>query len=122
MICYNHTDKQAVAICKNCFKAICKECAIPDDNGFTCSDKCHQEIVTYHAMMEKSKTMYGLKPGRAPITTIFLLIGGVPFLCMGIFSLFNGDWFGLFMLVMGIIFLSLGIVSYINLRKTGIRS
>ncbi len=122
MVCYNHQEKQAVSICKNCFKAVCDECAIPDDNGFTCSEKCHKEIITYNAMMEKSKTMYGLKPGRTPVTTIFLLLGSLPFLCMGVWSIFNGDWFGLFTLVMGIIFLLVGIISYVNMRRTGLRS
>ncbi len=122
MICYNHKDKQAVAICKNCFKAICEECAIPDDNGFACSEKCHQEITTYHSMMENSKTLYGLKPGRTPIATIFLLVGGVPFIIMGVITILDGFWNGLFSLVMGLIILTLGIVSYKNMRKTGIRT
>jgi len=122
MICYNHNEIQAVAVCKNCFKAICKECTISDDNGFACSEKCHEEIVVYQSMIEKSKTMYGVKPGRAPVMTILLLVAGFPFLCFGAFSLVNGDWIGLFTLVMGIIFLVIGTISYINMKKTGIRS
>jgi hypothetical protein len=122
MICYNHKDKQAVAICKNCFKAICEECAIPDDNGFACSEKCHQEIITYHAIMDNSKRLYGLKQGRTPILTILLLVGGVPFIILGVSTLLNGFWNGLFALVMGIIFISLGIVSYKYMKKTGLRA
>ena len=79
MICYTHRDKQAVALCKNCYKAVCEECAIPDDNGFTCPEKCHQEIIVYAQMMQKSKMVYGLQAGRFPTTTILLLVVGVAF-------------------------------------------
>ena len=122
MICYNHHDKQAVAICKNCFKAICEQCAIPDDNGFACSEKCHQEIVAYNAMLEKSKMVYGLRSGRAPVTTILLIVGGIPFTLWGILDLMSGRALGFFTLSIGLIFIVIGIVSYVNMKKSGIRS
>jgi hypothetical protein len=122
MICYNHRDKQAVAICKNCNKAICEECAIPDENGFACSEKCHQEITLAHAMYEKAKMAYGLKPGRMPLTTIFLIVAGIPFALFGTFELLSGKSFGYFSLTMGIIFIFIGILSYINVKKSGIKS
>lgn len=123
MNCYNHINKPAVAICKNCYKAICGECAIPDDNGFACSEKCHQEIIACAAMNEKAKSLYGLKAGRTPINTIFMIVGGIPFLILGILTLIgDGGAFGIFMVAMGIIFIGLGIVSYRDMKKTGIKS
>lgn len=122
MNCYNHKDKPAIAICKNCFKAICEDCAIPDENGFTCSEKCHQEVLACVSMTEKAKSMYGLKPGRPPFGTLFMLIGCVPFIIFGLLDLLKGRVIGLFPLSMGLIFLALGIVSYRNMKKTGIRN
>jgi hypothetical protein len=122
MICYNHKDKQAIAICKNCFKAICEQCAIPDDNGFACSEKCHQEIISYNAMMEKSKAVYGLKPGRIPVNTLLPIVLGVPFIILGGISLIGREYIGCFPLSAGLIFIAFGIASYINMKKSGIRS
>jgi predicted nucleic acid-binding Zn ribbon protein len=122
MICYTHRDKQAVALCKNCYKAVCEECAIPDDNGFTCSEKCHQEIIVYAQMMQKSKMIYGLQAGRFPTTTILLLVVGVAFGLWGLLSVLGGDGFGFFTLVVGIIFTAVGILSYLNMKKSGIKS
>ncbi len=122
MICYNHKNKQAVAICKNCFKAICEQCAIPDDNGFACSEKCHQEIISYNMMMEKSKAVYGLKPGRIPVNTILPLILGIPFVILGAISLIGREYIGCLPLSAGLVFIAYGIASYVNMKRSGIRS
>ena len=91
MICYTHRDNQAIGICKYCGKAVCDECAIVDNSGIACSERCHQELLAYAVMAEKSKAVYGMKSGRIPITTIFLLAAGAVFLLMGVYFASKGN-------------------------------
>ncbi len=120
MNCYNHPEKPAIAICKNCYKAICIECAIPGEDGFTCSEHCQRQIQVYNTMMEKSKMAYGMAPGRIPILTIFLFVIGAVFVLLGAINLLSSYTFGLFPLSIGIIFLVIGVLSYLNQKKSGI--
>ncbi|MCZ2115205.1 MAG: hypothetical protein LC131_15455 [Anaerolineae bacterium] len=122
MICYTHRDNRAIGICKYCGKAVCDECAIVDNSGIACSERCHQELLAYAVMAEKSKAVYGMKSGRIPITTIFLLAAGAVFLLMGVYFASKGIATWLLLLPMAVIFLILGALSYINIRRTGIRS
>jgi len=40
MKCYNHPDKDGVAICRACGKALCRECGQETGNGFACQQRC----------------------------------------------------------------------------------
>lgn len=40
MKCYNHPEKDAVAVCKACGKAVCQTCGIETRNGFACQQSC----------------------------------------------------------------------------------
>ena len=40
MKCYNHPDKDGVAICQACGKAICHECAQESEAGIGCQQSC----------------------------------------------------------------------------------
>jgi hypothetical protein len=119
MLCYNHPDRQAVALCKNCQKALCKGCATPEENGFSCSEKCHQEIIASNAMMNRAKIAYGLQQGKGPVPTTLLLLfsGGIIFLIWGMVDLSGGKSMGFFTLAIGIVFIVLGIISYVNLKN-----
>ena len=40
MKCYNHPERDCVAICKACGKAICHECSQESENGIACQQSC----------------------------------------------------------------------------------
>ena len=40
MKCYNHSEKDSVAICRACGKAICHECALEYKDGIACQQSC----------------------------------------------------------------------------------
>jgi hypothetical protein len=122
MKCYVHEEEQAVGICKNCFKAVCRKCAIPDDRGFlACSETCRQELLITHEMTERAKMAYGLKPGRLPATILFILIVGLGMVVFGLFTLQAG-MAGIFAILMGLLLLLSSGIYYYNQRKSGIRS
>ena len=123
MKCFNHNDEEAVGICKNCCKAVCKQCLVPNEYDYiVCSTKCLEEVLVYQNMMDKAKMAYGLKPGRFPVSIIFLLMGGAFFAIIGIFALIGGGvGSGIFMLGIGIIFIIAAALYWFNQKKSGIR-
>jgi hypothetical protein len=60
MECFTHANTNAVGVCKNCGKAICRECA--HDAGFavTCSDACATEAAALNEMNQRGKKLYGI--------------------------------------------------------------
>jgi hypothetical protein len=78
--CYNHHEKEAVAICKNCQKALCDGCAVDVGNGIACRNSCEERVLALNALQRKgenalkrsSRSYYGL--------TAFLFLMGVIFL------------------------------------------
>jgi hypothetical protein len=122
MKCYNHDDEHAVGICKNCFKALCKQCIVPnEENVIVCSAKCLEEMIVYNLMMEKSKMAYGLKPGRIPATIIFLFLAGLFFAVFGFLMIIGGSNGGFFLLGIGLLFTVAGGLYYYNQKKSGIK-
>jgi len=55
MKCFNHPEKDAVGICKNCNKGLCKECAVEVDNGISCKGKCEEELIFLNQLMLRNK-------------------------------------------------------------------
>lgn len=40
MRCYNHPDKNAIAVCRSCGKAVCHQCAQETENAIACRQEC----------------------------------------------------------------------------------
>lgn len=56
MKCFNHDGSDAVAICKNCNKALCHACAIDVGNGVACTGDCEQEVRSLNELIRRNQT------------------------------------------------------------------
>jgi len=56
MKCFNHDAADAVAICKNCNKAICRGCAVDVGNGIACAGSCEQEVKALNELIRRNRT------------------------------------------------------------------
>ena len=56
MKCYNHDAADAIAICKNCNKALCRACAVDVGNGIACRNSCEQEVIAVNELIQRNKT------------------------------------------------------------------
>ena len=56
MKCFNHETTDAVAICKNCNKAICHACAVDVGNGIACRGSCEDEVRAVNALIQRNKS------------------------------------------------------------------
>jgi hypothetical protein len=75
--CFYHDAVDAVATCKNCHRALCRQCAVDVGDGIACQNKCEQQVRALNAVLRRGQnalkrsawSMYGL--------AIFLLLIGV---------------------------------------------
>jgi hypothetical protein len=42
MHCFHHPDRNAVAVCRCCFRALCRVCCVEFSNGVACSEECQE--------------------------------------------------------------------------------
>lgn len=58
MRCFNHSTVEAVAICKNCSRGLCRECATEFPNGIACRDKCEAEVEAINLLIDRNKSTH----------------------------------------------------------------
>ncbi len=115
MKCFNHQSKEAVAICKNCSKGLCMECAVDVGNGIACKGVCENEVVALNKVMQQSKDAYVNAKKIYSQYSIWLILVGLGFI---ISSLFLSRIAG-FLIFMGLLFLVGAIFSYSASKRFG---
>lgn len=81
MKCFSHDGSDAVGTCKNCNKALCKECAVDTGVGLACRGKCEQELKEVQEIIEfsKSRTRQFKKTGKYTLMIVYVLIAAAVF-------------------------------------------
>ncbi|MBL8676041.1 MAG: hypothetical protein JNJ47_01240 [Alphaproteobacteria bacterium] len=59
MHCYNHQTKEAIGLCRHCFKGLCQGCCQKDEDFLVCSESCAQKVSEIEEMNERAKSIYG---------------------------------------------------------------
>src|SRR5210317_545618 len=113
MKCYNHPERDGIAICKACGKAVCHECAQESENGIACQQNC------INTLTEK-KNLYSLQAAHLKNLKRMNLLGSFFSIGMGIlFIYFSSQGFGLvydFVFLLGAGFTVYGIVAqFVNM-------
>lgn len=111
MNCFYHPQVGAVAICKNCNKGLCGDCAVDVENGMACKGRCEAEVLAINAIINRSKTAFQ-KTGNVYIAL------SIPFGILGLLVCFgslvsqkkdSGAFLlGVFLIVMSVIFFVYG--------------
>ena len=124
MNCYRHRSVAAVGICKNCYKALCTECASDVGDGLACRESCERKVSELNQMWERSAKIYGIGAHRSRIPSTGVLLWGFLALVMwGVagFSYFSLGKLDVAALVASVIFtIILGIAVY-GARRTGLK-
>lgn len=107
MKCFNHPTIDAVAICKNCYKALCKDCLVDLENGIACKNDCVDEVIYLN-----TKTNRELLNSRIFKTYFpFLFIAG------GVIMIYIGKTDSYILLIFGIMSAITGLVGLYNLIR-----
>lgn len=58
MRCFNHGERDSVAICKACGRGVCPDCARATANGIACSDPCEGTLAEIAALTAHGRRAY----------------------------------------------------------------
>ncbi len=123
MKCFYHPEKDAIAICKNCFKAICEDCITEVQNGAACknsADNCVTEVERLDRFLERSKIMAERTSFAFSRSMIFTGVLGLFFFLIGSVSIILNPirfWVNSIPLILGVMFLFLTWYSYSESKK-----
>jgi hypothetical protein len=80
MHCFNHQDHDALAICRNCGRALCSECIAISEDAVACKNRCEQKVAT---LLRATVTA----PNQLRLNSQFGIISGILFVTLGIVNL-----------------------------------
>lgn len=122
MKCFKHRNEEAICVCRSCFKAVCKDCAIDSNYGLVCSDICLKEANEQQQIIEKSKRIYsiGTNSRLLPTGILMYFFFSILFGGFGLYETISNGRSGWFPLAMGIGFLAFGLLGWYKNRKLNI--
>lgn len=124
MECYQHPKESAIGLCKSCFKAICRDCAVEATNGMACSENCANEVDEINALYERSKKVYGIGKYKSKIPSTGVIIWTVfsTFAWLAFFiPFFHKDKFNSSTLTVAIVFTLVLALTYYSSKRSGIQ-
>lgn len=106
MKCYYHLEKDAIALCKSCNRALCHDCAVDVHPGTACKNRCEREVKAVNTLIERNKTTHQKTAKAYRGSAIAILSVGIIFTSLGFVSFFTNEGSGLLMFsLLGIVFL-----------------
>lgn len=119
MKCYNHPDVEAVAICRSCGRAICRDCVSEVGLSCSCKGRCEQVVATMNELVERGRTAYQKTSTLQLRNGIFVILLGLVFVSLAVIRFASGDasvW-TFFLLACGVLFAGMGIASLISAKR-----
>ena len=113
MKCFNHHQSDAIGICKNCSKGLCKECLTEVKNGIACTLTCVEEVNQVNSLIDRNKKSYGATSGAHLRNAYIYGSMGIIFIIFG----YKTEGMGGFLFTMGTLFLVASVLSIISAKK-----
>ena len=117
MKCFYHNAADAVAVCKNCSKGVCQDCASELVNGIACKDRCEAEVEMINNLIDRNKTTHQKTSSTHYRSALIFLLFGILFLSYGLMNISAYGSYGWFLVLTGILFL-IGALIYFLTGKT----
>ncbi len=90
MRCYYHAEIDAVALCKNCSRGLCRGCAADVTNGTACAKRCESEVLAINEVLQRNKTGYQKASGAYARNAVLYLILGLIMIGIGAMTMPSG--------------------------------
>ena len=105
-----------MAICKNCQRALCPECARELENGIACKDRCEEQVEFINSVYNRNLKAITHRKRFILRTFLFPFIAGLIFLIYGIYS-FTGHGLDYFLISVGSLFVLSSLFTLLNARS-----
>lgn len=118
MKCYYHLEKDAVALCNSCNRALCHDCAVDVHPGTACKNRCEKDVQATNILTERSKSVFQKAGKTHRGYAMFSLLIGIIFTGIGSIPLFIDISPVLFLVaILGLVFLLGAYSSYRSARS-----
>lgn len=114
MLCFNHTDRQAVGVCKSCQRGICTECATDLGHGLACKGKHELQVEDLESIVRQSTRIYAAAPKTRNAVPLFFGFMGVVF---SIFGFIQEDGITDFSFLLGLGFMAFALYNYVYNKR-----
>jgi len=83
MHCFVHTDRDAVGICKSCYKGLCVECAADLHHSLACKGTHEEAVERLQAMVSRAQRVQSTARFGRYVAPVFTGILGLVFVVYG---------------------------------------
>lgn len=108
MRCFNHPEREAVGICKECQKGLCPECLTDLDDAIACKNKHEEKVKAIQIAADISIRSYMKSPLRRIYPTFVIFMS----LFILYYSFFYGAGFSDPALIIGLSSALYGVIMY----------
>ena len=119
MKCYYHPTVDAVATCKSCCRALCRDCIAEVGLSCSCRGRCEGDVAVLNELLERGRTAYQKTSATYFRSGIFVTLLGAVFLLLGLVGFTSGEyseWTYVLMFI-AIIFVGWGISHFVSARR-----
>src|SRR4030095_7607907 len=103
MLCFYHSSIEAVAICKNCSRGVCRDCAAEFPNSIACKNRCEAEVEAVNQLINRGKTSYQKTSSAYSRNAIIYVMFAAAFGIWGATEIGDRPMLGGVMLVLGLV-------------------
>lgn len=116
MKCFYHNDRDAVALCKSCSRALCPDCLSETGFSIACKNRCEDRVRQIDGVVSRSIATVQNTKVFSFRGFLFLFLAGLTFLVFGILNL-SDIKFSVFLFVLGSIFIMSAVFTILNSRR-----
>jgi hypothetical protein len=73
MKCFNHSEVDAIGVCKHCNKGLCRECAVEAAGSLSCRGACEQQVALVNRLTLQAGASYA-KTSRAYLRSTLVYV------------------------------------------------
>ena len=124
MECFIHEGHKSIGLCKSCYKAVCRDCAIDVEHGLACSEECVTDVAELNEMNERGKKIYGIGPRKSKMPSSGVIIWclfSILFWGMAAIPYFKTGHIDYGSLAMAIVFTIIAVIAFFSVRRTGLQ-
>jgi len=123
MHCYRHNGQHAVAVCRNCGKAVCRHRSEDTGQGIACCSAYAEEVQENYQLKNRLKQSLGIgSTVPIPASAFMYSFFGLIFLAAGLFLSYSRPGVAYLTLAMSAVFFAMAAVSYKRFRDTGLNA
>ncbi len=86
MNCFNHTDRNAIGLCKFCSEGLCHACTTDLEHGLACKDKHENQVKDLDMVITKNIKVYASASKNSLMAPLFYFFASLVFAGFGYFS------------------------------------